>query len=144
MNAKEFSCGLSEICSNFQKDKQPEEVRREFVFRYYDMNGEGSFEMLECFAHLKSYRISATRYLEREVASFCDVFGIEAQRLKAPLNSEQLVKLAEQFDGSLKEFTEEVSAQQHDTTVKTRDCGALTMRDRLRTHRYSTCSRIMH
>ena len=29
LNAKEFTCGLSEICNSYQKDKAPEDVRRE-------------------------------------------------------------------------------------------------------------------
>ena len=67
LNAKEFACGLSEICSSYQKGQQPDEVRRAFAFRYYDVDGQGLFEKKECMAHLKSYRLAAQRTVERQV-----------------------------------------------------------------------------
>ena len=54
-----------------QKDKAPEDVRREFAFRFYDAGGEGYFEKKECAAHLKSYRLAAHRVIERQINLFC-------------------------------------------------------------------------
>jgi hypothetical protein len=61
LNAKEFSFGLSDICNSFQNDTAPDDVRRNFAFRFYVSGSEGLFKEAECRSFLSSYRLSASR-----------------------------------------------------------------------------------
>jgi Ca2+-binding EF-hand superfamily protein len=112
LNAKEFACGLSEICTSHQAGKTPEEVRREFAFRYYDANGEGQWKKRECIAHLRSYRISAQRTVQRCIGTFEQtVLGLNPGTLVDPIlddGNSQLTAMGQKLDADLRHLVEEI------------------------------------
>ena len=110
LNAKEFTCGLSEICNAYQPGKALGEVRREFAFRFYDVDGEGHFDKKECCGHLKSYRLAARKAIDREVIRFCTaVFGMDDRDLAETIEP-KLSSLTNALDQDLMDFVEDIYA----------------------------------
>lgn len=81
LTAKEFTCGLSDICNKFQKGKTPEEARREFAFRFYDSDVSGDFQLLECRRFLASYSVAATRAIDEAKDAVAHSFGLDKKML---------------------------------------------------------------
>jgi Ca2+-binding EF-hand superfamily protein len=110
LNAKEFTCGLSEICNGYRPGKAVEEVRREFAFRFYDVDGEGHFDKRECCAHLKSYRLAAIRAIDRRISEFCtSIFGLVERDLTDEVEL-KMTKPTKQLDADLSDFVEDIFA----------------------------------
>jgi Ca2+-binding EF-hand superfamily protein len=109
LNAKEFTCGLSEICNAYQPGKAVEDVRREFTFRFYDVDGEGHFDKKECCAHLKSYRLAARKSVDRQITQFCTAVGMDERALTEKVGP-KLAKLTDQLDEDLTDFVEDIFA----------------------------------
>eukprot|EP01043_Picozoa_sp_COSAG02_P046506 COSAG02_NODE_4356_length_5458_cov_2.062138_3_plen_1199_part_01 len=110
LNAKEFTCGLSEICNAYRPGKSIEEVRREFAFRFYDVDGEGHFDKKECCAHLMSYRLAARKAIDRRISEICtSVFGLVESELTDKVLP-KLTKPTDQLDADLTDFVEDIFA----------------------------------
>ena len=82
LNAKEFSFGLSDICNSFQNDTAPEDVRRNFAFRFYVSGGDGLFKEAECRSFLSSYRLSASRCVDRTAELVTSSYGLDPKMFK--------------------------------------------------------------
>ena len=95
LNAKEFSFGLSDICNSFQSDTAPEDVRRNFAFRFYVSGGDGLFKEAECRSFLSSYRLSASRCVDRTAEMVTSSYGLDPKVFKARLLTE--IRQLEQF-----------------------------------------------
>eukprot|EP01050_Picozoa_sp_SAG11_P019288 SAG11_NODE_3048_length_2733_cov_1.307897_3_plen_191_part_00 len=85
MNAKEFTWGLSDICSEeaFPGTRMtPLEVRREFAYRYYDETADGFFEKTEAAAFLKSWVAQSEATVRSANERFMGVYGLDHSDLE--------------------------------------------------------------
>lgn len=79
MNAKEFTWGLSDICSEAPHPgtkMTPVEVRQAFAYRFYDTDLSGYFEKDECKQFLLSWKQACDDSVGRALDSFFDIFGL--------------------------------------------------------------------
>lgn len=98
MNAKEFSCGLSDICNDQDPSTDPKkaklepaQVRQMFAFRYYDTSGEGLFDQHECRAFLGTYLLGSQMAVKSANDKFQFVYGLDDVEL-ATVQSAQLIE----------------------------------------------------
>ena len=84
MNAKEFTWGLSDICSEEPPVGQTmtkDEVRRAFAYRFYDSNLGGFFEKDECKSFLLSWKTSSENCVRSANDVFMQVYGLDKNDL---------------------------------------------------------------
>ena len=86
MNAKEFTWGLSDICSDAPHPgtkMTPDEVRQAFAYRFYDTDMSGYFEKEECKQFLLSWQQAGDLSVDRAKDEFVGVFGLSKEYMKA-------------------------------------------------------------
>ena len=108
MNAKEFTWGLSAICSSDPHPgtkMTPKEVRDAFAYRFYDSDGSGYFEKEECRAFLLSWQDACADAVERAMTEFEKVYAVD----RASLESHPSAKVEQRrIDGMGKEVETEL------------------------------------
>lgn len=117
MNAKEFTWGLSDICS----DEPPvgmtmtkDEVRRAFAYRFYDSNLGGYFEKDECKAFLLSWKTSSENCIRSANDVFMQVYGLDKNDLDIVPNPQiekeqhRLKGVEDAIENELSRFTDQI------------------------------------
>ena len=118
MNAKQFTWGLSDICSAAPHPgtkMTPTEVRRAFAYRFYDTNLSGYFEKDECKKFLLSWQQACDVSVDRALHDFFKTFGLgEAylQKMEAQqhvmADRKRIAKMAKEIQEELIRFNDDL------------------------------------
>jgi Ca2+-binding EF-hand superfamily protein len=118
MNAKEFTWGLSDICSEAPHPgtkMTPFEVRQAFAYRFYDTDLSGYFEKDECKQFLLSWQQACDLAVTRALDKFVRVFGLGKEYLQT-MEAEQdivadrkrIAELGDEIQRELIRFNDEL------------------------------------
>lgn len=119
MNAKEFTWGLSDVCSEDSPPGQsprmtPTQVRRAFAYRFYDENAQGYFEKSECAGFLKSWVGQSEATVRSANERFMQTYGLDHRDLElvelphVRLEQERLKRVRDSVDTELTRYVDDV------------------------------------
>jgi Ca2+-binding EF-hand superfamily protein len=117
MNAKEFTWGLSDICSEVPPPgttMTKEQVRRAFAYRFYDTNLQGFFEKDECRTFMLSWKNACIKCVRSANDRFMQVYGMAQEDLEVvPLpqvekEQQRLNAVGEAINTQVTRFTDDI------------------------------------